>query len=44
MTSKAIIEEFMSHDLKRQCKEIKNLPKLKSEIPQDKFLKEFTLF
>ena len=44
MTSKVIIEEFMSHDPKRQCKEIKNLPKLKSEIPQDKFHKEFIPF
>ena len=44
MTSKVIIEEFMSHDPKRQCKEIKNLPKLKSEIPRDKFRKEFIPF
>jgi serine/threonine-protein phosphatase 2A regulatory subunit A len=44
MDSKAIIEDLMSLDPKRQCKAIKNISKLQSEINPEKFRKEFMPF
>ena len=44
MSSKAIIEDLVSRDSKRQCKAIKNISKLQSDIPPEKFRKEFIPF
>ena len=44
MDSKSIIEDLMSLDPKKQCKAIKNISKLQSEIPPEKFRKEFMPF
>ena len=44
MDSKSIIEDLMSLDPKRQCKAIKNISKLQSEITPEKFRKEFMPF
>jgi serine/threonine-protein phosphatase 2A regulatory subunit A len=44
MNSKSIIEDLKSRDPKRQCKAIKNISKLQSEIPPEKFRKEFMPF
>ena len=44
MNSKTIIEDLMSREPKRQCKAIKNISKLQSEIPPEKFRKEFMPF
>ena len=42
--SKTIIEDLMSREPKRQCKAIKNINKLQSEIQPDTFRKEFLPF
>ena len=44
MDSKSIIEDLMSLDPKKQCKAIKNISKLQSEISPEKFRKEFMPF
>ena len=44
MSTKAIIEDIISLDPKRQCKGIKNIGKLQSDIPPEKFRKEFLPF
>ena len=44
MDSKSIIEDLMSQDPKRQCKAIKNISQLQSEITPEKFRKEFMPF
>ena len=44
MTSKVIIEDLMSREPKRQCKAIKNISKLQSDIPPEKFRKDFIPF
>jgi len=44
MDSKSIIEDLMSQDPKKQCKAIKNISKLQSEITPEKFRKEFMPF
>ena len=44
MASKSIIEDLMSQEPKRQCKAIKNISKLQSEISPEKFRKEFLPF
>ncbi len=44
MNSNTIIEDLMSREPKRQCKAIRNISKLQSEIPPDKFRKEFMPF
>ena len=44
MDSKSIIEDLMSQDPKKQCKAIKNISKLQSEISPEKFRKEFMPF
>ena len=44
MNSKTIIEDLMSREPKKQCKAIRNISKLQSEIPPDKFRKEFMPF
>ena len=44
MSSKSIIEDLMSQDPKKQCKAIKNISKLQSEITPEKFRKEFMPF
>ena len=41
---KTIIEDLMSREPKRQCKAIKNINKLQSEIQPDTFRKEFLPF
>ena len=44
MTSKTIIEDLMSQEPTKQCKAIKNIPKLQSEFSPEKFRKEFLPF
>ena len=44
MTSKTIIEDLMSQEPTKQCKAIKNIPKLQSEFSAEKFRKEFLPF
>ena len=44
ITSKTIIDDLISREPKRQCKAIKNINKLQSEIQPDKFRKEFLPF
>ena len=44
MNTQTIIEDLMSREPKRQCKAIRNISKLQSEIPPDKFRKEFMPF
>ena len=44
INSKTIIEDIISLDPKRQCKAIKNINVLQSEIPPEKFRKEFLPF
>ena len=44
MTSKTIIENLMSQEPTKQCKAIKNIPKLQSEFSPEKFRKEFLPF
>ena len=44
ITSKTIIDDLISREPKRQCKAIKNINKLQSEIQSDKFRKEFLPF
>ena len=44
MTTKSIIADLMSQDTKKQCKAIKNISKLQSEISPEKFRKEFMPF
>ena len=44
ITSKTIIEDLISCEPKRQCKAIKNISKIQSEIPPEKFRKEFLPF
>ena len=44
INSKTIIEDLVSLEPKRQCKAIKNINKLQSEIPPEKFRKEFLPF
>ena len=44
MTSKTIIENLMSQEPTKQCKAIKNIPKLQSEFSAEKFRKEFLPF
>ena len=44
MTTKTIIADLMSQDSKKQCKAIKNISKLQSEISPEKFRKEFMPF
>ena len=44
MNSKSIIEDLKSRDPKKQCKAIRNISKLQSEIPPEKFRKEFMPF
>ena len=44
INSKTIIEDLVSLEPKRQCKAIKNISKLQSEIPPEKFRKEFLPF
>ena len=44
MNTKTIIEDIVSLDPKRQCKGIRNISKLQSDIPPEKFRKEFLPF
>ena len=44
MNTKTIIEDLKSRDPKRQCKAIRNISKLQSEITHEKFRKEFMPF
>lgn len=44
ISSKTIIDDLISREPKRQCKAIKNINKLQSEIQPDKFRKEFLPF
>ena len=44
MNTKTIIEDLKSRDPKRQCKAIRNISKLQSEITPEKFRKEFMPF
>ena len=44
INTKTIIEDLISLDPKRQCKAIKNINKAQSDIPPDKFRKEFLPF
>ena len=44
MNAKTIIEDLKSRDPKRQCKAIRNISKLQSEITPEKFRKEFMPF
>ena len=44
MTTKSIIADLMSQDSKKQCKAIKSISKLQSEISPEKFRKEFMPF
>ena len=44
MSAKTIIDDLMSREPQRQCKAIKNISKLQSEIPPEKFRKEFMPF
>ena len=44
MSAKTIINDLMSRKPQRQCKAIRNISKLQSEIPPDKFRKEFMPF
>ena len=44
INSKTIIEDLISREPKRQCKAIKNINKLQTEIQPDKFRKEFLPF
>ena len=44
MNTKTIIEDIISLDPKRQCKGIRNISKLQSDIPPEKFRKEFLPF
>ena len=44
ISSKTIIEDLISLEPKRQCKAIKNIIKIQSEIPPEKFRKEFLPF
>jgi serine/threonine-protein phosphatase 2A regulatory subunit A len=44
MNSRSIIEDLKSRDPKKQCKAIRNISKLQSEIPPEKFRKEFMPF
>ena len=41
MISKSIIDDLISREAQKQCKAIKSLSKLQSEIPPDKIGKEF---
>ena len=44
MNSKSIIEDLKSRDPKKQIKAIRNISKLQSDIPPEKFRKEFMPF
>ena len=44
MSAKTIIDDLMSREPQRQCKAIKKISKLQSEIPPEKFRKEFMPF
>ena len=44
MSSKSIIDDLMSLDPNKQCKAIKNISKLQSDIPPETFRKEFMPF
>ena len=44
MNTKVIIDDIISLDPKRQCKGIRNISKLQSDIPPEKFRKEFLPF
>ena len=44
INAKTIIEDIISLEPKRQCKAIKNISKIQSEIPPEKFRKEFLPF
>ena len=44
INTKAIKDDLISLDPKRQCKAIKNINKVQSDIPPDKFRKEFLPF
>ena len=44
MSAKTIIDDLISREPQRQCKAIKKISKLQSEIPPEKFRKEFMPF
>ena len=44
INTKTIIEDLVSLDPKRQCKAIKNINKIQSDVPPEKFRKEFLPF
>ena len=44
INTKTIIEDLISREPKRQCKAIKNINKIQSDVPPEKFRKEFLPF